>query len=177
MKQLILYGRGGQGVVTAAKIIAVAAAVHDGGYAQAVPAFTAERRGAPVYAYVRLSDSPIDLKSFVYKPDAIMVFDRELPHLGVDLTQGASPDTLAVVNLLGAPRDWDLADRFPTVGTVDANSFGKIPNVAMVAALARTTGWLSLDAVVSALYDVFGEKGGRLNEEFARKAFEAARVA
>lgn len=177
MKQLVLYGRGGQGVVTAARIIAVACARHDGGYAQAVPAFTAERRGAPVYAYVRLSDSPIDLKSFVYEPDAILVFDRELPSLGVDLLKGISPETIAVLNWFRAPSEWEFYPRFSKVGTVDAGSYGGIPNVAMVAAFSKTTGWVSLDAVVKALHDVFGEEGGRRNEGIARRAFEDTRLA
>ncbi|HHY35047.1 MAG TPA: pyruvate ferredoxin oxidoreductase [Firmicutes bacterium] len=177
MKQLILYGRGGQGVVTAAKIIAIAAAVYDGGYAQAVPAFTAERRGAPVYAYVRLSDSPIDLKSFVYEPDAILVFDHELPSLGVDLLKGVSRDTTAVLNWSKAPSQWEFRDRFSRVGAVDADALGGIPNIAMVAAFSRTTGWVSLEAVVKAVHEVFGEKGGRHNEDVARRAFEATVLA
>ena len=177
MKQLILYGRGGQGVVTAAKIIAVAASMSEGGYAQSVPAFTAERRGAPVYAYVRLSDSPINLKSSVYRPDGILVFDPALSGQGIDLLSGTTERTAAVVNLAGLPSQWGLRDRMGTVGTVDATAYGRIPNVAMVAALARTTGWISLDGVVKALYQVFGEKGGRANEEHARKAFEATNVA
>lgn len=177
MKQLILYGRGGQGVVTAAKIIAVAAAVYDGGYAQAVPAFTAERRGAPVYAYVRLSDFPIDLKSFVYEPDAILVFDHEIPSLGVDLLRGVSHDTTAVLNWSKAPSQWEYRPHFSRVGAVDADAFGGIPNVAMVAAFSRTTGWVSLEAVVKAVYEVFGAKGGRHNEDIARRAFEATVLA
>lgn len=177
MKQLILYGRGGQGVVTASKIIAVAAAVYDGGFAQALPAFTAERRGAPVYAYVRMSDSPIDLKSFVYRPDVILVFDSELPRLGVDLLRGTTRETAAVVNFADKPSRWELRDRFGTVGAVDANRYGGVPNVAMVAAFARATGWITLDATIKALYDVFGEEGGRRNEQLAREAFEATDIA
>jgi 2-oxoacid:acceptor oxidoreductase gamma subunit (pyruvate/2-ketoisovalerate family) len=177
LKQLVLYGRGGQGVVTAARIIAVACAQYDGGYAQAVPAFTAERRGAPVYAYVRLSESSIDLKSFVYEPDAILVFDHELPSLGVDLLKGASSETVAVLNWHGAPSDWPLYTRFSKVGVVDAGAYGGIPNVAMVSAFCRTTGWVSLEAVIKALYEIFGEEGGRRNEDIARRAFEDARLA
>lgn len=177
MKQLVLYGRGGQGVVTAAKILAIAFAQYDGGYAQAVPAFTAERRGAPVYAYVRLSDSPIDLKSFVYEPDVILVFDEELPHLGVDLLKGIKPATVAVVNTPAEPSSWPLHRHFSRTGTVDAAAYGPIPNVAMVSAFARTTGCVSLEAVVRALHDVFGEEGGRRNEEIARRAYDATRLA
>ena len=176
MKQLILYGRGGQGVVTASKIIAVAAAVYDGGFAQALPAFTAERRGAPVYAYVRMSDSPIDLKSFVYRPDVILVFDSGCLgwawiFSGDYPRDGGRREFRRQAFPLGTPgpvRHCGCSRRQPV---------WRGPNVAMVAAFARATGWITLDATIKALYDVFGEEGGRRNEQLAREAFEATDIA
>ncbi len=177
MKQLILYGRGGQGVVTAAKLICTAAGVYEGVYAQAIPAFTAERRGAPVYAYVRLSDAPIDLKSFVYEPDAILVFDPELPSLGVNLLSGVNPATMAVVNSAHPPADWDLHSHFAKVGAVDAHRLGPVPNSAMIGAFCATTGWLSIDAATRAIKDYFGARGGDANAGYAKQAFAATRLA
>ncbi len=77
MKELRIHGRGGQGSVTAAELIAVAA-FHDGMYAQAFPAFGVERRGAPVQAFVRFSSEKIRLRSQIYEPDYIIVQDPTL---------------------------------------------------------------------------------------------------
>ncbi len=72
-----LRGRGGQGIVTASEML-VDAAVEEGHYGQAIPAFGAERRGAPVTASARVSDSPIRRHSRVYSPDIVGVFERQL---------------------------------------------------------------------------------------------------
>lgn len=176
MHELIFYGRGGQGAVTAAKIM-VAAALKNGFYAQAVPSFGQERKGAPVYAYGRIGREPITLHTFVYEPDCVVVFDWSLLELGVNVHQGAKPGGIFIVNAPALPPD--LADLgYSKVGYVDAwgltrEHIGKVPpNAAMLGVLARTTGWFDLPALSAALQEAMpGEKGAR-NAACARAAYE-----
>ena len=89
MLEIRLHGRGGQGVVTAAELLSVAAFL-DGHEAQAFPSFGSERMGAPVMAFCRISDAPIRLREPVTKPDAVIVVDATLLH-HVDLFAGCRP--------------------------------------------------------------------------------------
>lgn len=96
MLQVRFHGRGGQGVVTAAELLSVAAFL-DGHEAQAFPSFGSERMGAPVAAFCRISDTPIRLREPVTEPDVVVVVDATLLH-HVDVFAGLAPD----VCLLGA---------------------------------------------------------------------------
>ncbi|HQD27570.1 MAG TPA: 2-oxoacid:acceptor oxidoreductase family protein, partial [Methanoculleus thermophilus] len=96
MRELRIHGRGGQGSVTAAELIAFAA-FEGGMYAQAFPAFGVERRGAPVQAFVRFSDKKIRLRSQIYEPDYIIVQDPTL--IGdVDVFMGMKSGGVAIIN-------------------------------------------------------------------------------
>lgn len=89
MKEIVIHGRGGQGAVMAAQALA-SAAVYEGKYATAFPHFGAERRGAPVRGFARISDTPIHRKSQVYNPDYVIVLDPRLAGL-VDIARGMEP--------------------------------------------------------------------------------------
>jgi len=180
MKELIFYGRGGQGVVTAAKWL-VSAAVFEQKYAHALPAFGQERKGAPVYAYSRLDSQAISTKSFVYKPDCAVVFDSHLPALGVDYTAGINGDKFLVLNS-ESELDSQIAGAFSTIGRVDATGItekilGRVPaNAAMLGALAATTGWVNIESVVFALKNSMPGRKGELNAKAAEEAFNATTV-
>lgn len=180
MKELIFYGRGGQGAVTAAKWL-VSAAVHEQKYAHAIPAFGQERKGAPVYTYARLAAHPIATKSFVYKPDCAMVFDSNLPALGVDYTSGIKGDKILVINSPGQP-DPQFASAFSVIGRVDATGIteeilGRVPaNAAMLGALAASTGWISIDSIVYALELSMPGRMGELNAKAAKEAYTTTTV-
>ncbi len=89
MKQLKFYGLGGQGVVTAAKILSVAVSIHEGRYAITVPAYGHERRGAPVYTDVMVDQKPIQVNCFVYEPDIVVVLDEFIVEKhGIDVGRG-----------------------------------------------------------------------------------------
>jgi pyruvate ferredoxin oxidoreductase gamma subunit len=88
MKQIKMYGLGGQGVVTAAKVFCEAVAIHEDGHAQAIPAYGHERRGAPVYSDVIVSQDPIKIKGFVYSPDYVIIFDDPVMDKGIDVMAG-----------------------------------------------------------------------------------------
>ena len=98
MYQVKLYGLGGQGVVTAAKILAHAVSVHENQYAKTIPAFGHERRGAPVYSDVMIDHRPILLNSFVYEPDVVMLFAPAVIDQGIAIEQGIHEKSILVVN-------------------------------------------------------------------------------
>ena len=180
--ELRFHGRGGQGAVTAANILA-SAAVLEGLYAQAFPYFGAERRGAPVEAYARISDRPIERHSQVREPDVVVVLDPEIPKI-VDVAQGLKPGGKLVFNSPSTPvGSEELAARSWCVNaTRIARELGlvvsgwPVVNTAMLGALVKATGILSLDSVVRAIKDYFKGKGrlGELNAEAAVEAYKQA---
>jgi len=180
MLQIKFYGLGGQGVVTAAKILAQAIVVHEGKYAQSVPAYGHERRGAPVYSDLFVDDKPILLKSFVYEPDHVLVFDLAVLDKGVDVLQGAHANTEFLVNHHEAPTDFPFARGFGAVRYVNATKTAletigaEIPNSAMLGAFAAT-GVVSIDAICAALKETFKGKAGELNVEAARQCYAAVK--
>jgi len=101
LKEIRIHGRGGQGNVTASEFLAEAAFA-DGLYAQAFPMFGSERHGAPVTAYVRISDKPIRLRSQIYEPDYVIIQDASL-FAGNDLLEGLADGGLIIINTGGPP--------------------------------------------------------------------------
>ena len=116
--EICLHGRGGQGAVTAANLL-VAAALEDGNKGvQAFPFFGAERRGAPVRAFARISDEEIHLRSEVYNPDFVIVLDESIMDI-VDVLKGLKSGGKILINTRKKPSDFLFSDKF-TVATVDA---------------------------------------------------------
>jgi len=96
MKQVRIHGRGGQGVVTAAELIAIAA-FNDGHKAQAFPSFGVERTGAPIEAFARIDDKPIRLREHIYEPDVLIIQDSSLLAT-VAVTHGSNKKTIIIIN-------------------------------------------------------------------------------
>ena len=96
IKEIRFHGRGGQGAVTAADILAVAS-FKDGKFCQAFPVFGTERRGAPVAAFVRISDSFIRIRSQIYSPDYVVVQDSSLIDV-IDVADGLVPGGIILIN-------------------------------------------------------------------------------
>ncbi len=116
--EICLHGRGGQGSVTAANIL-VAAALNDGNKGvQAFPFFGAERRGAPVKAFARISDEEIHLRSEVYSPDIVIILDESIMEI-VDTLKGLKKDGRVLINTTKEPDDFDFSKKY-NVATVDA---------------------------------------------------------
>ncbi|HEY7656045.1 MAG TPA: 2-oxoacid:acceptor oxidoreductase family protein, partial [Burkholderiales bacterium] len=103
MFQIRLHGRGGQGVVTGAEMLSIAAFV-EGRHAQAFPSFGSERMGAPVASFVRFSDDPVRVREPVVSPDAVIVQDVTLLRQ-VDVLGGLRPDGYVVVNTVRTADD------------------------------------------------------------------------
>jgi pyruvate ferredoxin oxidoreductase gamma subunit len=169
MFEVRLHGRGGQGVVTASDLLALAA-FEEGGHAQSFPSFGSERTGAPVVAYCRLSDRDIRTREPVVTPDCVVVIDPTLVHQ-VDLFSGLRPDGYVLVNSaqtldqlgLGFLRDeFGSAHLLITPATEAALcQVGKpLPNAALLGAFAALTGQVSIGAVGMAIRERFRKNPG-----------------
>jgi len=174
MNELTFYARGGQGAVTAAKIM-VHAVLLDGAYAQSVPSFGQERKGAPVYTYARISDEPISMHSYVYEPHCVVAFDWSLLSLGVNIHSGVRRGGILVANLVSSPEG---VDQYAKVGWVDAWAITKQlignvpPNAAMLGALAKTTGWFTLPSLFKAMSEGMPGAKAERNIACAQTAYE-----
>ena len=174
MRELRIHGRGGQGSVTAAELIAFAA-FEGGVYSQAFPAFGVERRGAPVQAFVRFSDEKIRLRSQVYEPDYIIVQDPTL--IGdVDVFMGMRAGGIAIVNT----EKPDLDARVPEgvkVYTIDATTIAleelgvPITNTTLMGAFAAATGEIQLESLEHALRNRFSGSMADKNVRAAERAY------
>lgn len=172
------HGRGGQGAVTAANLLA-SAAVIEGKYAQAFPHFGAERRGAPVVAFARVSDRPIEKHSQVRNPDIVVVLDPVLLEL-VDVTAGLKPGGVVVINTPSKPEGLKAGK----VVCVDATRIAKelglivagwpVVNTGILGALAKATKIVTIDSVIKAIKSQWQGKMGEANAEAARRAFNEA---
>jgi 2-oxoacid:acceptor oxidoreductase gamma subunit (pyruvate/2-ketoisovalerate family) len=159
MVELRIHGRGGQGAVIASKLLA-SAFYREGKSVQSFPAFGVERRGAPVTAFLRISDGPILLRCEITEPDGLVVLDPTLVE-AVDVTTGLKEGGWILINSERSPGDYSrLTDRF-RVATVDANQIARchglgsrtqpIVNTAILGAFAAFTQAVSLDAVCAAI--------------------------
>jgi pyruvate ferredoxin oxidoreductase gamma subunit len=154
MIEFRIHGRGGQGSVAAAYLLA-AAAFEAGFMCQAFPAFGAERRGAPVTAFVRIDKGPINLRAQVRAPDYLIVQDDTLL-LDSALTSGLKPGGAMLVN--SARSSEEIAQTFdcramavPATQMAVSEIGRPIPNTALLAAFLALTGLLPLDALATAL--------------------------
>jgi len=164
MIEIRWHGRGGQGVVTAAKVLA-AAALSQGKHIQAFPEFGPERRGAPIQAFTRISEGPIRLFSHVTSPGIVVVLDRTLVGK-IPFTDGLTRDGTAVVNCRHSAKELreEIKLDYGTVYSVDATAIANetmgrpITNTPMLGALLRATGILEVDVVEEELRSLFGAK-------------------
>jgi len=116
--EIVFHGRGGQGAVTAANLL-VSAALKDGNKGvQAFPFFGAERRGAPVRAFARISNEEVHLRSEIYNPDIVIVLDESIMDV-VDVLKGLKKDGKILINTRKNPQDFDFHKQY-NVATVDA---------------------------------------------------------
>lgn len=179
MYEIKFYARGGQGAVTATKIL-VNAAIIENKFAQAIPSYGQERQGAPVYAFARVDNKMIDLKSYVYNPNIIMVFDMGLVDLGIDIYRGVRENSIAVVNT--GEKDLVVPEQIKRLVIVDADritreEIGDVPpNVAMLGALAKVSNVIGIDSLVEAIESKMQGKAGVMNAKACRRAYEDAVV-
>jgi pyruvate ferredoxin oxidoreductase gamma subunit len=179
MKELRIHGRGGQGSVTAAELIATAA-FEGGVFAQAFPMFGVERRGAPVQAFVRFADKKIRLRSQIYEPDYIIVQDSTLIR-DVNVFAGMKKGGIAIVNT-NAPGGWTPPEGVKVI-TVDATGIAlevlgvPITNTSLMGAFAAASGEITMEAMEHAIRDRFKEEIAVKNIEAARRAYNLVKGA
>jgi pyruvate ferredoxin oxidoreductase gamma subunit len=158
------HGRGGQGVVTAGKLLAETA-MGTGQYFQAFPDYGPERMGAPIRAFTRLSSKPITIHSQIGEPDVVLVLDPTL--LGtVPVAEGLREDGILLVNTSMSPGEVRKITGFHTgkAFTVDASHIAieemgrEITNTPMLGAFARATGLFNIEELAEQLRAWFGKK-------------------
>ena len=178
-----IHGRGGQGVVTAAELLSVAAFA-EGKEALAFPTFGSERTGAPVTAFCRIADRPIRSHEPIVEPDALIVQDTTLLHQ-VDLFGGAGPEAYVLINTGRGLDELGLGDfaasrfRPERVVTVAATDLAReylgrpMPNAALLGGFAALTGAVSVESVVNAIRGRFSGRTAEGNVAAALAAAEA----
>jgi pyruvate ferredoxin oxidoreductase gamma subunit len=169
--QIRIHGRGGQGVVTAAEMLSIAA-FEQGRYAQAFPSFGSERTGAPVVAFCRIDDKPIRLREPILAPDVLIVQDAHLLQQ-IDVFLGLKPDGHVLINSRKSAEEMglgEMAARLPAghLVTLPATEIAMkhlhrpLPNAVLLGGFAAMTGMISLEAVVHAIGHKFkGEVAAR----------------
>ncbi len=183
MFEIRLHGRGGQGVVTAAELLSVAA-FDEGKYAQAFPNFGSERMGAPVASFCRIDDQAIRLREPILEPDALIIQDPTLLQ-SIDVFSGLKPEGYILINSTRSFQELGIAEfakRFPphhvcNVGATDLamKHIGRpVPNAALLGGFAAITKLIALDSVAKAIREKFPGPIGEANIAAAREAYEIA---
>ncbi len=181
MLEIRWHGRGGQGAVTSAELLAQAA-ISEGKYAQAFPSFGPERRGAPVLAFNRISpDQPIRRRAEVTQPDVVVVLDPGLLSI-VHVSSGLKDNGIVVINTRKTAEQ--IRSELGITGklaTVDAMRIARellgvpIVNTTMLGALIRATNVVTLESVVEPLHRRFGRLAER-NITAMKRAYEETAV-
>lgn len=175
MEEIRIHGRGGQGSVTMAQMLAEAA-FEDGMWSQGFPSFGVERLGAPVRAFTRIDDRKITDRSQIHTPDYVIVQDSSLIRL-VDVLEGLGDDGLVLLNTSEDPDDLDLETETGVL-TVDATNIalehlGKpIMNTALMGAFAGATGLIEKESINEVVKDRFSGEIGDKNVEAVNEAYE-----
>lgn len=178
LKEIRIHGRGGQGSVTAAELLARAAFI-EGKSVQAFPYFGAERRGAPVKAFARLSDKPILTHSQIYNPDYIIVLDHAIYNF-VDVTEGLKKNGIIIMNTTKKPKDLKLKGY--RLATVDATGIAlelnllvaglPVVNTSIIGAFAKATEEVKLSSVLKAIKETWSGAAAEKNARAAELAYE-----
>jgi pyruvate ferredoxin oxidoreductase gamma subunit len=176
MIEIRWHGRGGQGAVTSAEILAEAA-ISEGKYAQAFPSFGPERRGAPVLAFVRISaGEPIRIRSSITEPDVVVVLDPGLLRI-VNVASGLKPGGVVIVNTIKNAAQ--IREEFKinaTVATVGATKIAMeclgvpITNTTMIGAVMKVTESVKMESLVEPINKRFGRLAGK-NLDAMKRAY------
>lgn len=181
MLQVRFHGRGGQGVVTAAEMLSIAA-FEQGRHALAFPSFGSERTGAPVVAFCRIDDQEIRLREPILAPDVLIIQDPTLLHQ-VDVFQGLKPDGYVLINSTRSFDELGVGDitrrfRHERLTHVPATEIAMkhlgrpVANAVLLGGFAALSGLITLDAVAHAIRDKFSGKVAEGNVAAAAEAYD-----
>lgn len=176
MHEVRLHGRGGQGAVLASAILA-AALVEEGRHVMAIPAFGFERRGAPVVAFLRLSDTVIRRVTNIYTPDIVVVIDPTVAR-AVDVFAGMPKGGTLIMATSKQPGDIEVPAMVSRVATCNAIHIAmdifkrQITNTIMLGSFAKATGLVSVESLEKALEEAhFRDAGLKQNMEAVRRGY------
>lgn len=171
-----LHGRGGLGVVTSAELLA-RAAISEGKYAQSFPSFGPERRGAPVQAFLRISNEVIRIRTNVYDPDIVVVVDPLLLR-SIDVTSGLKKNGKVIINSSKSVDEIQTKLGLKwTLAVVNASKIAQqtiglpITNTAMIGAFLRVTNVLDISSIIEHMNERFGNRA-QANIEAMQRAYE-----
>jgi len=174
MKEIRFHGRGGQGAVLAARMLATSF-VAQGKYVASFPMYGFERRGAPVVAFTRVDDKPIKEKTQIYNPDCLVVIDPGLLSLP-NLFDGLKPEGILILNspkaLTRRPHE-----NLKLAGVVNATQIAveeigrDVPNTCILGAFAAATGWIELEHILAGLKQYFSGELLKRNLRSAERGF------
>jgi 2-oxoisovalerate/pyruvate ferredoxin oxidoreductase gamma subunit len=178
VKEIRIHGRGGQGAVTAAKMLA-SAAVLEQKHVASFPMYGFERRGAPVQAFTRIDDKPIREKTQVYTPDSMIVIDHTLLKLDT-LFSGLKPGGIVIVN----SKDMEtlLDKNIKITGAVDATRIAleeigrDIPNTCLLGAFAAATKWIKIDSIIKSLSEYLSDDILEKNIRSCERGYKEVKV-
>jgi pyruvate ferredoxin oxidoreductase gamma subunit/phenylglyoxylate dehydrogenase gamma subunit len=176
MKEIRIHGRGGMGAVKAAEAL-VYAAVMDGKYGNSIPFFGFERQGAPVTAFIRISDEPIRRKNRVVNPDIVIVLDPTIMN-ATNVFEGICDDSVLILNTKQDISALNIPPQIKMTALVDATAIAldtigrPITNTAMLGALCKATGLVSIDQVAKKVGELWGDK----NVDSLYQGYEQATV-
>jgi pyruvate ferredoxin oxidoreductase gamma subunit len=161
MIEIRFHGRGGQGAVTSAELLALAA-IGEGKYAQAFPSFGPERRGAPVVAFCRIDDERIRIRANVYEPDIVVVLDSSLLKI-VNVAAGLKPDGILVTTSPDSPEKVKAELKINNrIAAVDATKIARevlgvpITNTTLLGSLVKASGLVKRESFIPPLRERFG---------------------
>ncbi|NVM31524.1 MAG: 2-oxoacid:acceptor oxidoreductase family protein [Candidatus Helarchaeota archaeon] len=185
LSEIRWHGRGGQGAITAAQILAEAAYYHHDMYITASPSFGAERRGAPITASTRISDEKIRLRSQITKPDIVIVLDETLLK-DVDVTAGLKDGGVLIINSSKRPEELNIKGNYKIV-TADATKVALdldlraagllVMNTPILGAVVKATDLgISLEDIQATIKRHFPGKPGERNAEAAQKTHEITMI-
>lgn len=183
MREVRWHGRGGQGAVTSSKLLADAAFRSGFAGVTGAPSFGAERRGAPVTASTRMSAAPIRVWSQVTQPDIVIVLDESLLDVA-NATAGLKPGGMLIVNTSLTPEELgidgdvrvvvsDVSGAAREIGLIVAGQ--PMVSAAILGAVARATGLISMESVAAAIKAAFGGSAADKNLKAAQLAYERTR--
>jgi len=174
MIEIRFHGRGGQGAVTASRIVAIAA-YEEGKYSQAIPMYGTERRGAPLTAFVRIDDRRVRERQLVHSPDVVVVLDPLFAKEQA-VVDNIKEGGMVLLNSAADPSDVTLGGEF-NVATVDATSIAletlgrPITNTAILGAFAKVTDLVSIESIEKAIMKQFPGRIGEVNVAAAKRSY------
>ena len=179
MIEIRLHGRGGQGAVTASRLLATAALI-EGKYCQSIPMYGTERRGAPVTAFVRIGEKNKMVRSLIHEPDYVVVLDPLLRKT-VNVTEGLKEGGMLIFNSLVPPEEIALPKPFK-VATVNATDIAlktlgrPITNTAILGAFSKGTDEVKLESIIRAVKMQWPGRLGELNVKAVEAAYDQTKI-